>query len=420
MRVLVLGADGFIGRHILFALRSAGHQPVASARRASALAWMGFEVFPADLTDPATHDPAFWRPALAAATSLINAAGLLTGSEAAFEAVHVTAPQAAYRALAGGRAVLISAVGIEAETRFAYWRRQGEAVADAAGVTILRPGLVLADTSYGGSSLIRALAALPWRTPVIGDGQQPFNPIHANDLAQVVLRCLENPPGPGPWDVGGPEVVTQGQLTTLYRAWLGRPGTRLLAVPIPLARMLGRLGDALRLGPLSQTSVAQLQAGVLSHPAPLTEKLGPLGRSFSTFLAARPPGTQDLWQARLYLLKPAIRLGLGLMWFVSGLLGLLLPPGAFLPLLTQAPFAAATLTTAGRIGGVADLALAYALLPNWRPVTVGWAQFAVTLAYTAGLSLMAPAAWVEPLAGLLKNLPVLLLVLTHIALAEER
>lgn len=66
---------------------------------------MGFDTLRADLTDPATHDPAFWRPVLAEGAHVINAAGLLTGSEATMHAVHVAAPAAVYAALSPARAV---------------------------------------------------------------------------------------------------------------------------------------------------------------------------------------------------------------------------------------------------------------------------------------------------------------------------
>jgi hypothetical protein len=42
----------------------------------------------------------------------------------------------------------------------------------------------LGETSYGGSSLARALSALPMAVPVVGDGDQVFNPMHARDLGQ--------------------------------------------------------------------------------------------------------------------------------------------------------------------------------------------------------------------------------------------
>ncbi len=103
MKVLVLGADGFIGRHIAFYLRAQGVEVLAHARAPDRLARMGFATLRADLTDPATHDPAFWRPHLGAGCHIINAAGLLTGPTRAFEGVHVTAPAAAYAGLDGGR-----------------------------------------------------------------------------------------------------------------------------------------------------------------------------------------------------------------------------------------------------------------------------------------------------------------------------
>ena len=421
MRVLVLGADGFIGRHIACHLRAQGHEVIASARDPRRLAAMGFASLRADLTAAETHDPAFWKPHLTDGTHLVNAAGLLTGSSQAFEAVHVLAPRAAMAALGPkGHALLISAVGLESDTTFARWRRQGEAAALAANCTILRPGLVLADTSYGGSSLLRALAALPFATPVIGCGDQRFNPIHAADLAVVVAACLTTPPGPGPWEIGGPEMLSQRELITLIRRWLGRPPQPILCLPLPLAMAIGRLGDALRLGPISATAVAQLQAGVLATPAPVLAGIAPHPRPVSGFVMARPAGTQDLWQARLYLLKPLTRLTLAVMWLASAGLGLALPPADFLPALATAPLPETALVALARLGGMADLALGLALLRDWQPRKVALAQLLLVAGYTAGLTLFAPTLWLDPFGGLLKNLPVLVLILIHLALSEER
>ena len=73
-----------------------------------------------------------------------------------------------------------------------------------------------------------------------------------------------------------------------------------------------------------------------------------------------------------------------------------------------------------RAGGIADLALGLALLRDWRPKRVAQAQIALVAVYTAGLTLIAPGLWLDPFGGLLKNLPVLALLLVHLALAEER
>jgi hypothetical protein len=48
------------------------------------------------------------------------------------------------------------------------------------------------------------------------------------------------------------------------------------------------------------------------------------------------------------------------------------------------------------------------------------AQSLIVAAYTLGLSILSPGLWLDPIGGVLKNLPVLALILTHLALVEER
>ncbi|MBL4627454.1 MAG: NAD-dependent epimerase/dehydratase family protein [Roseicyclus sp.] len=416
-KVLVLGADGFIGRHIIFHLRAAGWDVVASARRTSRLAHMGFQTFTADLADPKTHTPAFWEGATTG-RHIVNAAGLLTASDSQFEGVHVKAPQAAYQHASGG--VLISAVGIDADTPFANWRRKGESVALDANFTILRPGLVMGDTSYGGTSLLRSLAALPVVTPMIGDGTQIFNPIHAEDLARVVGECLDTPKPNGPWDIGGPTRITQSQLLHDLRGWLGLPKARPLPLSLTIANAGGAIGEALNMGPISRTAVAQITHGVETAEAPLVAQLSHKPRGVDQFLAARPAGTQDLWHARLFLMRPLLRLTLAALWLASGLLGLFLPSESFLPLTAHLALPDTFWLLLARGGGLADLAIAAALARNWRPRAMAAVQLALVVTYTVAFTLIAPALWLLPLGGLLKNIPILALILVWVTLEDER
>ncbi|WP_306112254.1 MULTISPECIES: SDR family oxidoreductase [unclassified Roseovarius] len=419
--VLVLGADGFIGRHLAFGLRDAGWSVLACARRTSRLKHMGFNTLEVDLTNPSAHDPAFWRTHLDGITHIVNSAGVLDASHSVYTAFHVIAPEALYSARPDAQVLLISAVGIDgSDTDFARFRHKAEEIATQHDVTVLRVGLVLGETSYGGSSLARALAALPFAIPVIGDGQQAFNPIHAADLARAVDHLLRHPPGPGPHDIGGPETVTQAGMLQGLRAWLGLPPTRHLRLPVRLATWMGRVGDLMRLGPISATSVAQLQNGVLADHATLTETLPEKPRGFSTFLGARPTGTQDLWHARLYLARPALRIVLGLLWLASGLLGLFLPRADFLPLIPDTALPDTALVAMARLGGLMDLALAAALFRGWRPRLVAGLQATLVLAYTFAFTLLSPGLWLLPLGGMLKNLPILALIAIHFILEDER
>ena len=420
-KVLILGADGFIGRHLAFGLRSEGWRVLASARRTRRLARMGFEVLTADLTASQVADPAYWRPQLAEVTHVVNAAGVLNAPSSVSEAVHITAPDALYQALPeGAQGVLISAVGIDdAQTDFARHRLHGEEVAQAHGITPLRVGLVLGETSYGGSSLARALSASPGVVPVVGRGTQVFNPIHATDLTKVVAHLLQAPTG-AIEEVGGPEQVTQADMLQGFRDWLGLRKAPRLPLPVGLCRLMGRVGDAMRLGPISATAVAQLEAGVLATPSKAMQDLPIAPRGFSQFMSARPAGTQDLWHARLYLMRPVLRIVLAILWLVSAVVGLTLPAADFLPLVAGSGLSDGVLIALARLGGVADLAIALALLRGWRPRLMVGVQAAMVLGYTFAFTILAPVLWLLPLGGLLKNLPILALIALSFILEDER
>ncbi len=421
MHIFLLGADGFIGRHIATHLRQHGHHVTASARSVSALAQMGFSTFQADLTKPVN-----WAEALKGCDAIVNAAGLLNGSKEQMHAVHSKAPAALYAAAkkAGLRKIiLISAVGIEANTPFARHRKAGEAVALASGLptVILRPSMVLGEASYGGSSLLRALAALPLISPMVGDGAQAFDPIHADDLAATVRQTLESNDLNGQiLSPCGPERVSQAEMLTATRAWLGRTPARARPIPLPIAHAMGWLGDKLKLGPISTAAVAQLEAGVAADYTTFTKATGQTPRGFSEILSARPAGTQDLWHARLYLLRPLIRFSLMFMWLISGLVGLFLPPERFLDGLSSVPFSGQALTIAARGAGLIDVAIAFGLLAAWRLPRLALLQLAMVGSYTLAFGLMAPALWLEPYGGLLKNIPILCLIWVHFILEEER
>jgi len=108
---------------------------------------------------------------------------------------------------------------------------------------------------------------------------------------------------------------------------------------------------------------------------------------------------------------------LAILWAVSGLMGLLTNPAAYESVAASLANAAKPLATAF---GLVDLAIAAALVRGWRLTMMADVQLAVVLAYTVGLGLMAPELWGDPFGGLLKNLPVLVLILVHRVLEEER
>ncbi|HSG33873.1 MAG TPA: NAD(P)H-binding protein, partial [Sphingomonadaceae bacterium] len=121
MRIMLLGAGGFIGRHILAELLSVGHQVVAIVRGKAELA----EAFPEadflqlDLTG--ATDQIAWIERLKEIDCIVNSAGLLRGAQ--LDAIHVTMPRALYAAASQvgvKHVVLISAISARPDVATDY------------------------------------------------------------------------------------------------------------------------------------------------------------------------------------------------------------------------------------------------------------------------------------------------------------
>lgn len=170
MRVLVLGANGFVGSAIVAALVRAGMTVRCVVRDPDKLVsrFPGIETVKSNLRDESARDPEYWTEALTGVDAVVNAAGVLQPRrERDAWRVHCHAPDALFAACEHTgvrRAVQISAAGVEeAETVCARSKRTGEQKLMARDLdwTILRPAIVIGDGSYGGSSMLRAIAAFP-------------------------------------------------------------------------------------------------------------------------------------------------------------------------------------------------------------------------------------------------------------------
>src|ERR687898_283338 len=175
MRVLVTGAYGLIGSAVLARLRRDGHELVG-AGRAIATARRRFPY--AQWIEADFHRltrPEDWQPLLAGIDAVVNCVGAFQrGARDDLQRIHVAGPLALFTACAEGgprRVIHVSALGAGADgpTEFATSKGIADAQLAASDLDwlILRPGVVLSLGVYGATAMLRGLAGLAWRTPLI-------------------------------------------------------------------------------------------------------------------------------------------------------------------------------------------------------------------------------------------------------------
>lgn len=428
LRVLVTGARGFIGRQVAAAIRHAGHEVVAGVRKARTGRVAPMREIDCDFS--ADLAPADWSERLVGIDAVVNCVGILRErGHDRFESVHVTGPVALFRAceLAGIRRVVqVSALGSPEDGEFVASKHRGDAALAALDLdwVVLRPSVVYAVRgSYGGTSLLRAMAALPVVLPVPGNGRQPLDPVCAEDLAEVVVGSLEGRAGQRRIvEVVGPQTLTLEGYLTAWRDWLGLGRAMVMRVPPMFVTAAAGLGEVLGTGPLGRTMYRMLErgnTGATGAVEAVTAVLGRPPRSLQRVLDASPAFVQDRWHARLYFVGPLLRVALGVTWVASGVVGLMMARQDALAILSAAGLPGSALPLLQVASGV-DIGLGVLSLRGWRPALTGALMLLSVLAYTAFIGIVLPSSWMDPLGGLLKNIVLVPALLAMMALAERR
>ena len=434
MRCLVTGAYGFIGSAVVAALKRNGVTVVGAGRDLELARRIhpGIEWIACDFNTDV--EVAHWLPRLKHIDAVVNCVGILQGSlRDDASRIHADATITLFQACAATgikRLLHVSAIGAEEDVASAYAR--SKAKADTALKTldlnwlIVKPSLVIGEGSYGGTSLMRGLAGLPFVLPLPGEGRERFQPIALDDLAASLAKlAVREVPTRTTLYAAGPETVGVREILIAYRSWLGFGPAREIVVPLPLLRALLRLGDiAGWLGHVSSartTSLVQLRYDTLVDDAAFAQAGSIAPKSFSETLRASPATLQDRLHARSFFAVPLLHVILAVSWILTGILTLM--PQSFASataLVAQAGlhagFAKALVATAS----IADIVLgALFLLPGWVRRS-GTAQLILSTFYLIGLSLLAPGLWTDHFGPLLKVVPMMAATLVVMAVQEKR
>jgi uncharacterized protein YbjT (DUF2867 family) len=420
MHVLVIGAGGFVGRHLVGRLVAEGVRVTAAGRDPVRLAQelCGVSTVRCDLAQDRADD---WLPRLHGVDAVVNCAGLIRdggryamvhdqGARALFDACHAGSV---------GRVVQVSALGADAGATARYHLSKRAADDHLANLdptggrmdwVVLRPSLIIGRGGQS-SALFGALAALPL-TPRLGQGRWRVQPIHVDDLTAGIVRLLHRvTPIAARIDVVGLEPMTTDALTGSMRHWLGLATAPVIRLPRWMLAAVTRLG----IGPVTRESLTMLEAGNTGDVDPLIAATGLVPATLSVALARTPATDADLLAARLMPLTLVLRWLLAVVWLAGGIIPLALTPAATnLALLAQVGLTGTPAIAALVAGAVLDIAIGLALLARVRRAAI--AGIVVMLGYTAILATTMPALWADPFGALVKNAAILGLALAVHAL----
>lgn len=434
MRILVTGGYGFIGSQVTATLNSAGHEVIIGAHDLKA----AVRHFPnnAALSCDFIHDTNtdVWLPRLQNIDAVVNCVGILQShSQKVIEAIHYQTPKALVDACVQKgvqKFIHLSARGATdridvpySKTKFAFEKYLNTLEYDW---IILRPSLVYGPGASGGTALFRALAAMPGIIPVVGDGGQVFQPIHIRDLSESILilldKPIDKPRATGlTIDAVGPESKTVESILKLLRLWLGFGEAPVVHIPLPLIRFVSYFGDWFREIPINTTSYKMLSFNEVADAEPLIKTVGFRPATMEESFMMEPSTAQDRWHARLYFLKPLLRVSIGLLWLLSGLIPLfIIPQYAIDFMMSKAGLSGMAGKIAFYSASGVDILLGLATLANWRIKLIGGLQIFLIVFYTVVFSFLIPLYWMDPMGGYVKNIPLLIATMIMMAMAEDR
>lgn len=428
MRILITGANGFIAREIIARLAVGGHDIIACVHNKLLENIPHSEVFKADFAQAITAE--YWLTYLKGIDVVINCVGVFqTVKLKTMWNIHYAAPKALFEACVkqGVKKIIhISALGIDkVDVPYATSKLAIDKYIQTLDIdsTIIRPSFVYGKGSYGGSSLLRGLAGLPFILPIPGYAEQLQQPIHVDDLTLIVEKAL-NLSGKQIICAVGNETISVKNILIKLRAWLGFRKAWSITVPNMFIQLGAKIGNWIPNSPISQTAIKMMAVDIIADDAEIKKLeniISKKPRGFSAALNGMVSSIQDRWHARLYFLRPLLRISIAFVWICSGIISLLPASSSLLfDILTQAKIPLSFQPLVLYVFSTIDFLLGLATLFNYRLLLIGVLQCALILFYTTIISFSLSSYWLQPFAPIAKNIPLFVATLIMMALNSKR
>ncbi len=292
MEVLVTGATGFVGEHLVRRLLAEGFGVRGLSRNARrATLPPGAEPVVGDVTEPDSL-PA----ALKGIDAVVHLVAIIVerGDRTYVRVNHLGTENLVRAMRRDGVATLVhqSALGVGPDERFPYLHSKwlGEEAVRSSGLdfTVLRPGVIHGPGAGFFRPIVWNLRWLPV-FPLPAGGRTRFQPIHIDDVCTAIVSSLRQPRR-DVLDVAGTEIYSFAELAGLVMKALNKPRPA-MSIPVWAAKPFAWT-QAIRRNPL--VTADQLDMVVLDN----TTALDVVQRNFG-FEPARISGTDLRWLADL-------------------------------------------------------------------------------------------------------------------------
>ncbi len=266
--ILVTGATGFVGGHVVHALRADGREVrclVRDRRRGERLQAWGCELSEGDVTHPESLGAA-----AAGCDTVVHLVAIRQGRPEQFRRVMIDGTRsliAAARDAGVKRFVHMSALGTTAETKHlvpyygAKWQMEQDVKSAGIAYVVFRPSFVFAKDG-GILPTFAKLARLAPVTPIVGSGTQRIQPIWADDVGAYFAKAVDPEAAVDrTFELGGPDAVTWNEFWARLKRVRGirRPSVH---VPIGVMRINALVTERLPGNvPLTRDLLKMLEAG---------------------------------------------------------------------------------------------------------------------------------------------------------------